>query len=695
MLEALCLPNLKSNVVNEDSFWDREHIIPKFPDKEAFRDWVCDTATEHCVYSFIEGRDPTQRIRSENPPTRVRGVVLDYDAHFSDEEVQAFVAHSLETDYPVNLVGRSYSGGIHAVWLFERPLPVVGIQTLKAFMRSVVRKVRGQRLARGLDQAYTDPAKYYTVGGQWQKVSSTPIPFRYLSYWLYDATSTRDLGTTGVEIPLDRVYEEVERRFPGRWSGAFTEGARGVRFWDNAADNETAAVVRSTGMQCFTGHQPFYQWVEIFGPRFVEQFMSERIGRVIADYYYDGRSFWHAGESGQVQELSRSDMSLLLKVQYGLKARPPKGGGSSEHDKALAEIITSKRVDAALPFVFNRNTIVEVDQRRYFNTSSLRPMGMEEGPVEWGRRFGLLAHWLEGLFGPEQLRYFLSWASRFYQSAVDGDPATGQALFIVGEPDSGKTLLNTLLLSRLFGGHRRAANFLLARDNWNGDLFEAGLWSLDDEVGEADRSQFSARLKEFVANYDFRYSEKFRKGGKIIWKGRLVSTLNDDPISLQILPDLDMNLLDKIMIFKVTKVKDVEFTKEQIAELEAGLPFLARYLYHYEIPEDLAVNPRFGVRSFIHPDIHEKAMMSSSSSMVGELVRFFIRNYAFDKDEEFVELTTPEFMSRLQSLFRGLNSHIKMNQFRRGLSKLAGQGHPNLTSAVKDGSTVWRIYPDK
>lgn len=695
MLEALCLPNLKSNTVNEDAFWEKGLTIPKFPDKETFRDWVCDTATEHCVYSFIEGRDPTQRIRSENPPTRVRGVVLDYDARFTDEEVSAFVAHSLETDYPVNLVGRSYSGGIHAVWLFEQPLPVVGVQTLKSFMRAVVRKVRGQRLARGLDQAFTDPAKYYTVGGSWQKVSSTPIPFRYLSYWLYDATSVKDLGTSGVEIPLERVYEEVEKRFPGRWSGAFTEGARGVRFWDNAADNETAAVVRSTGMQCFTGHQPFYQWVEIFGPRFVEQFMSERIGKVIADYYYDGRNFWHTDDNGQVHELSRSDMALVLKVQYGLKTRPPKGGGCSEHDKAMTEVITTKRVDAALPFVFNHDRVVKVDDRVYFNTSTLRPMGMEEGPVNWGRRFDLLAHWLEQFFGPEQLPYFLSWAARFYQSAVDGDPATGQALFLVGEPDSGKTLLNTLLLSRLFGGHRRAANFLLARDNWNGDLFEAGLWSLDDEVGEADRSLFSARLKEFVANYDFRYSEKFRKGGKAIWKGRLVSTLNDDAVSLQLLPDLDMSLLDKIMIFKVSKVEGVEFSKEQIAELEAGLPAFARFLYHYEMPVELTGSPRFGVKSFIHPEIHQKAMMSSPSSFVGELIRLFLNNYAFDKDEEYVELTTPELMGRLHPLFRGINNQIKMTHMRRGLAKLAGQGHPNISSVVRDGALVWRIYPDK
>ena len=56
----------------------------------------------------------------------------------------------------------------------------------------------------------------------------------------------RPIGAgSATKSPIGRVAEEVEKRFPGRWPGAFEIGARGPRFWDDTASNPTAAIVRS------------------------------------------------------------------------------------------------------------------------------------------------------------------------------------------------------------------------------------------------------------------------------------------------------------------------------------------------------------------------------------------------------------------------------------------------------------------
>ena len=67
-----------------------------------------------------------------------------------------------------------------------------------------------------------------------------------LHLWLAECSKESDFSDSGIEIPMDLVAAEVARQFPGRWTGDFKAGARGVRFWSPEGD-ANSVIVRERG----------------------------------------------------------------------------------------------------------------------------------------------------------------------------------------------------------------------------------------------------------------------------------------------------------------------------------------------------------------------------------------------------------------------------------------------------------------
>ena len=117
-----------------------------------------------------------------------------------------------------------------------------------------------------------------------------------------------------------------------------------------------------------------------------------------------------------------------------------------------------------------------------------------------GQDFPVIADWLETIFGEEQLKYELAWLHYAYKNAKEGNPQKGHAHFLVGEPNCGKTLYNTVVLAGLFGGHIKASEFLTGKsDSFNDHLFSKYIWTVDDEAPTASKAMhtsFTAKVKE-------------------------------------------------------------------------------------------------------------------------------------------------------------------------------------------------------
>ena len=595
------LQNLRSNTVEPKEPWNiwRDFEVPEYDDPKKLKRWAMQEDTKYLVFSTYEGLDPTQRVSNGNHPTRMVGVVADWDMNFTDEEFSSFMKRAIDKEYTMQWVSRSASGGIHAVWFFEQPILCHNAEGTKRFLRRLAKELGLDSLGPKWDKkAFLDVAKYYMLGHDWSKVSDKTIPSAHLHTWQYDSHVVSDFSKEGVNIPLDKVKEEIDKKFPGGWVGPFQEKSRGKRFWDPTASNASSAVVFPQGFRCFTGPEPFVSWSQLLGADFVNQFEIGRIGKAIERYWYDGDKYFYRRDNGTHIMCKKEEAVLDLRARHNLSARRADDAPLSEVERALFMIHNEKRVAAAVPFSMMQERIITYDNQEYFNTSTVKCLEYGETPQEWGQDFPVIADWLETIFGEEQLKYELAWLHYAYKNAKEGNPQKGHAHFLVGEPNCGKTLYNTVVLAGLFGGHIKASEFLTGKsDSFNDHLFSKYIWTVDDEAPTASKAMhtsFTAKVKEHVANSEFLMNGKYKQPGRALWHGRLSITLNDDPISLRILPDLDMSVKDKVMIFRMNKFG--RFTREFKSTIEAELKHFARFIYDYEIPEDM-LDVRFGVRS--------------------------------------------------------------------------------------------------
>ena len=448
-------------------------------------------------------------------------------------------------------------------------------------------------------------------------------------------------------------------------------------------------------MQCFTGPKPFVPWGEIFGRKFVEEYRADTVGAAIEGVWFDGRDYWRKVD-GVWRLFKRQDIALYFRVTQGITDERAKGANASQLDEVLNQIQQVKNVDGAAPFIYQREDAVSFANKRYLNISRCCPVVPSEDPQLWGVNFPYIAATLDGYFDPpEQLPFFLSWLAYAYQNALAGRQRNGQAVFLAGDVNQGKTLVSNVLGGNLLGGHMDASDFLLGESRFNKELFEVGLWTVDDTVPSSDprRQQlYSAMLKKIPANYSFQYQPKFRDQIMLPWAGRVIITCNADPESIRILPDVEMSLLDKVMLFKVATT-DRDFTNAA-DRIRAELPFFAAFLRDYQIPEQCRGDARFGVKCYHHPDLIETAQQSSRTGVFLELLEMFQASVFSDAHlNEWTGSATQLLSSMLNDeITKQVAAKYTPDQLGRLLGKLEAQQFPGIERLPRRGlSRVWRI----
>jgi hypothetical protein len=697
--------------------WEARVTRPVFKDKEGFRAWCKEASTSHAFISLAEGLTPSLRIDRNNPALLLRGMIVDYDSKMGTpmEETVALVAKRVPLQaYSPQWACSTYSGGARLIYLFEKPLLVETEELAERVLSELATRLGMPRLLPGLDKTTFELNRYFEIGTEWTAVpgAAPTIPEDFVMTCVFEAAKKIRLVSADTLVPVDVVAAEVEKRFPGRWPGVFEIGARGPLFWLPDGIDRVAGQITEHGMVCYSDRAPksFMEWRDIFGPEFVREFTEKKIGDLTKKVWWDGRRYWIKGTSGRWFSHIKEDFKLFCKGA-GFSDKLVKGRMVTEIEEVLLHVHEHRRITAAVPFVFVKQERVTYNHETYLNTNTRFAMSAlphaSEGAVE---KWPWLNAYFHALFDEPKstasaLDSFMAWLQRAYCGAESHQPQSGHVVIIAGDPGRGKTLLSQFILGGIFSGFFDASEFLL-KGGFNKGLAEVGLWCVDDGTTAAnfnDHRKFTEMLKRHVANPNVTYHPKFCDATMMPWRGRIVITCNLDADSLSVLPNLDTNILDKLMLFKLTPPDDEIRSLFNDYDVEATilreLPHFLTWLANWNPPESVTQNgdSRYGVNPFHHPDLIESARDASPDHRFMEIIDLFVESLnTVERDTSYWEGTATALLGRMSQIdhMRDIVRSYNPRSTGRVLSKLADLHPTRIGQRLLKGNSLYRIELD-
>jgi hypothetical protein len=610
LLPFICARNLTDPAMSEQCPWDYApdaavlKMLRELP-KDERRQRPLEPDFEWNVYTAVEGVNLSARISKENPPACVRGLVADFDTVLPVATIGG-ILRQMPAEFAPNFIEVSLGGKFRLIWVFEKSLLVTGSEHAAAIYKLFAQKFKIATLLPGFDKNSEKPAERWTNGGEWFEFRKDPLPWPLVFGMAVDAS--RAIKPTRADMPIEAVAAEAAKRWPGRWQGPFEVGALGVRFWDQTADNTTGCQVKPDGMLCFTGNVPFMKWEAIFGASWVNERRALNLAGIAEQIFFDGRAY-HRPLGAAWYDCYREDVLLEL-ASRGLDPSKQKGQMVSEAARVLHHIQTANRVHGAAPLIYCPRGIVEIGGLRILNTSTLKPIPPAAGkstPAD----FPFLYKFHEGFLvtppGAHPLWFLEARVRRAYLAVLDGKPMMGQAIFLCGPVNNGKTLWCFRIFAALLGG--RTANpyrYLIGKTDFTDELFSAPVWAINDEEAPygPERRAYLAKLKSCVVNPEITYHPKFAKKLSLPCQSNIIITANDGPASVGVLPEVNDETRDKMMFFSTQAYAGRWPERDELeAIINRELPHYGRYLLDWEPPAEVLEKKqrRMGVESYFDP----------------------------------------------------------------------------------------------
>ena len=336
------------------------------------------------------------------------------------------------------------------------------------------------------------------------------------------------------------------------------------------------------------------------------------------DYFYaQSERFLVRNPAGRWLALSASSYKRIL-ASRGISTKRGNGEVMSEGDHVIIQTQLENDIARYGPLC-GRNAGFYVENGiRHLVTESMQLIEPIKGPAP------VIVAILRGLFGDPntdisaaQEHTFLGWMQSSVRALRAGRFVQDQAMVIAGPRDCGKSLVQHLVITPCLAG--RAVNgekFFLRGNDFNSDLYRAEHITMDDcqaSTKISDRLAFGAKLKgATVGSAVGDLHGKGKDGIAIRPWWRVSVTVNDDPEALLVLPPLNADIADKIILLKARQFEMPMPTRNQeerekfAAAIRAEIPAFLHFLLHeYEIPEQFRDLRRYGVATYHHPELVE------------------------------------------------------------------------------------------
>ena len=336
----------------------------------------------------------------------------------------------------------------------------------------------------------------------------------------------------------------------------------------------------------------------------------------------DSQSYYRRNEASEYQKASIGSISRYLR-SLGFSSKTAEGQTLSAKDRAIEYIETHCKVDYAGSLAGQSVGFREIRGRKILVTDSPRLIEPKAGKWETLRAV------FEGLLGAEQSGQLYAWLKFAIASLRAGELRGGQAIVIAGPAGCGKSLCQAIITQLLGGREAKPFAAMTGKTDFNSELFGAEHLMIEDEAASADprvRKTFGHEIKKVTANKGERCHKKNREAFMLFPFWRLSITLNDDAGSLQVLPQFEDAIRDKVTLFKATPFRMPVDTSRSDGEdllwraLMDELPaFVDHLLNLFEIPADW-IDSRFGVLAYQNPDLLEMIDSTSDEYKMLELI---------------------------------------------------------------------------
>lgn len=327
-------------------------------------------------------------------------------------------------------------------------------------------------------------------------------------------------------------------------------------------------------------------------------------GRVEAYFDCTRGGYYTRNHHGEYQDFPKTEFQYKLREAgffHGFK-----------HDNGLSYL------EAEMLRICNENSVHFAGPLGGFDAGRYEMAGsrilVTRGPTfvkEYAKNFPLLKTFFRQLLG-DQMRYLFGWIKWALASLRRGLPwSSGQLLAVAGPPGSGKTFLQSLLTPMLGGRVSSPYAFMSQGTAFNAEIFGAEHGLIGDQNHATDmksRRAFGSAIKNLVVEKAQFIHGKGKTGITLFPFIRLSLTLNSNPEAMLVLPPLDSDVKDKIILLKAAPV-DFPFPSKAFPDSQTyynamieELPGFLHWLRRWRIPPSIQ-DQRYGVMSFHDADL--------------------------------------------------------------------------------------------
>jgi hypothetical protein len=424
--------------------------------------------------------------------------------------------------------------------------------------------------------------------------------------------------------------------------------------------------------------------------------------------------WWKSGRGewvGRDKELAKA--TLKARGFFGGTAKDEK---ISQVDSELLRISNQDYVSYAGPLAGWREGLYTEGGQRFLVTRS--PALIEPSPGDWPTLDRMFAALLAGAEAPEsedapiidQRPFFFSWWRYSLQCLRDAYPERGLCMVLAGDAGCGKTLIKEMVRLSFGGREVYPYSYMIGRDNFNAEMLEAELWTVDDETADTSmqaRVEFGAEIKKAVANSAMRFRGMMREAVTLTTFKRLFICVNREPDRLMVLPPMDDDIKGKVaLLMAYNSEMFVEVERHSTTEKKAFWSTLNEELPHFlnwlltEFQPGEEMNGRFGSPAYHHPEIGRELFTLSPEMVLLDQIDRVLASYFGCPINDCWEGSSAALRNLLVAEDSPLsNSEIKKipppNWLGKNIRKLSERFPSRFLMHRTGTQNLWRLFPPR